>query len=78
MFVNCKDAGLESGNLEYVWKTGTGPTWASIQVRGAALPLRRLEVQKPNTQDWVPLVRQEYNYFEQRGKSTRSLSCTHH
>lgn len=56
-FVSCVDAGLEEGKLQFFWGSTSNGALASIQVRGAALPIQYLYYMKPDSCDWELLER---------------------
>lgn len=53
-------------NVVYRVKEGSNPWWTAIQVRYHRNPIVKLEYRNAAGQ-WIPLVRQDYNYFVGRG-----------
>lgn len=50
-----------SGNIQYLYKTGSSQWWTAIQLRNHRLPIAKLEYKKGS--DWVAIERRDYNYF---------------
>ncbi|CAD6563721.1 MAG: hypothetical protein CYPHOPRED_000044 [Cyphobasidiales sp. Tagirdzhanova-0007] len=56
-FVDCVDAGLETGKLEVYWGANGNAASADIQVRGNPGPIKLVSVMGPDSCDWVPMNR---------------------
>ena len=56
-FVSCVDAGLETGVLTWLWNKSSSSAKISVQVRGAALPIKQLNIMQPDSCDFTPLQR---------------------
>jgi expansin (peptidoglycan-binding protein) len=58
--VKCPTTGVGSAStdkIKYQFQTEANPDWTSLWVRGARLPLRRVEVRKGSKSSWVSLQR---------------------
>ncbi|KAK8131769.1 rare lipoprotein A [Apiospora sp. TS-2023a] len=56
--------GISSTPLRLRNKAGTSAWWFSMQVVGADVPVKSLEVSTDGGLVWQPTTRQEYNFFE--------------
>lgn len=67
--------GLARAPLRLRNKEGTSAWWFSMQVVGADVPVRALEVSTDGGRAWQPTTRREYNFFENpRGFGAETVS----
>nr|QGR27068.1 expansin-like protein 1 [Glaciozyma antarctica] len=62
-FINCKTAGLASGAVPFVWKSGSSQYWAGIQGHNAAIPIKSLSIRASSATKLTTLKREDFNYF---------------
>lgn len=56
-------AGDTTGTVGYRYKEGSTRYWLGIQVLNHRLPVTKLEIRPNGASNWIPVNREEYNYF---------------